>query len=80
MEAAAHAMAPETSEVIPALMRYVERYGIDVKFESRLIAEIPQGHRRDLPRSEFAPDSPLEGDGFELPVPVRQAKLTRSCR
>ena len=25
-------------------------------------------------------DSPLEGDGFELPVPVRQAKLTRSCR
>ena len=29
---------------------------------------------------EFAPDSPLEGDGFELPVPVRQAKLTRSSR
>ena len=28
----------------------------------------------------FAPDSPLEGDGFELPVPVRQAKLTRFCR
>jgi len=27
-----------------------------------------------------APDSPLEGNGFELPVPVRQAKLTRSCR
>jgi hypothetical protein len=25
-------------------------------------------------------DSLLEGDGFELPVPVRQAKLTRSCR
>src|SRR5215468_9060408 len=25
-------------------------------------------------------DSPLEGDGFELPVPVRQAKLTWSCR
>ena len=25
-------------------------------------------------------DSPLEGSGFELPVPVRQAKLTRSCR
>src|SRR3984893_10023757 len=59
-------------EYVPALMRYVERYGIDVKFESRLIAEIPQGHRRDLPRSEFAPDSPLEGDGFELPVPERE--------
>jgi hypothetical protein len=28
----------------------------------------------------FARDSPLEGDGFELPVPVRQAKLTRSSR
>ena len=25
-------------------------------------------------------DSPLEGSGFELSVPVRQAKLTRSCR
>ena len=29
---------------------------------------------------EFATDSPLEGNGFELSVPVRQAKLTRSCR
>ena len=29
---------------------------------------------------KFAADSLLEGDGFELPVPVRQAKLTRSCR
>jgi hypothetical protein len=28
----------------------------------------------------FAEDSPLERDGFELPVPVRQAKLTRSRR
>ena len=28
----------------------------------------------------FASDSPLEGNGFELPVPVRQAKLTRFCR
>jgi hypothetical protein len=25
-------------------------------------------------------DSPLERNGFELAVPVRQAKLTRSCR
>jgi hypothetical protein len=35
------------------------------------------------PRSEevgFAHDSALERAGFELPVPVRQAKLTRSCR
>jgi hypothetical protein len=29
---------------------------------------------------KFALDSSLEGNGFELPVPVRQAKLTRSCR
>jgi hypothetical protein len=29
---------------------------------------------------KFAHDSLLEGDGFELPVPVRQAKLTRFCR
>ena len=36
---------------------------------------------RTSPRSPwFAQDSPQEGSGFELPVPVRQAKLTRSCR
>jgi hypothetical protein len=28
----------------------------------------------------FAQDSLQEGSGFELSVPVRQAKLTRSCR
>jgi hypothetical protein len=39
------------------------------------------GHRWDTHlKVRFAPDSPLEGDGFELPVPVRQAKLTRFCR
>src|SRR5215472_7245978 len=27
--------------------------------------------RRILARDRFAPDSPLEGDGFELPVPGR---------
>ena len=31
-------------------------------------------------RERFARDSAPEGDGFELSVPVRQAKLTRSCR
>ena len=31
-------------------------------------------------QTRFAADSLLEGAGFELPVPVRQAKLTRSCR
>jgi hypothetical protein len=34
----------------------------------------------NAPKVRFAQDSPLEGNGFELPVPVRQAKLTRSCR
>src|ERR1700719_314594 len=31
---------------------------------------------RDLPRPSGSQDSPLEGAGFELSVPVRQAKLT----
>ena len=35
-----------------------------------------QGRRRNR---KFA-DSPLEGTGFEISVPVRQAKLTRFCR
>ncbi|HEX3521083.1 MAG TPA: hypothetical protein VHT52_03250 [Stellaceae bacterium] len=35
---------------------------------------------RDGASTGFAVHSPLEGNGFELPVPVRQAKLTRSCR
>jgi hypothetical protein len=34
----------------------------------------------DAPRDRFAVDSPLERNGFEHSVPVRQAKLTRSCR
>ena len=36
-------------------------------------------HHTDKRNRKFA-DSLLEGGGFELPVPVRQAKLTRSCR
>jgi hypothetical protein len=45
------------------------------------VGEMPDGDRWDSPpKIRFAPDSPLEGDGFELSVPVRQAKLTRSCR
>ena len=36
--------------------------------------------RAQFLREKFARDSALEGDGFELPVPVRQAKLTRFCR
>ena len=39
---------------------------------------------RDFSRTASAftaeTDCLLEGDGFELSVPVRQAKLTRSCR
>ena len=50
--------------------------------ERSLLRRLP-GAMLAVPRSEevgFAHDSALEGDGFELPVPVRQAKLTRSCR
>jgi hypothetical protein len=33
---------------------------------------LPDGHRWDSsPKIRFAPDSPLEGDGFEPSVPVR---------
>ena len=35
---------------------------------------------RNFNWEEFAPDSPVEETGFEPSVPVRQAKLTRSCR
>src|SRR6202030_4138944 len=35
------------------------------------VGKIPHGHRWDLPRSEFAPDSPLEGDGFEPSGPLQ---------
>jgi PPP family 3-phenylpropionic acid transporter len=39
------------------------------------------GMAMEAPRgTESLPDSPLERNGFELVVPVRQAKLTRSCR
>jgi hypothetical protein len=34
----------------------------------RAIVWLPVGANHD-PGMEFAPDSPLEGDGFELPVP-----------
>ena len=34
-------------------------------------------HRWDLPRKlGFAPDSPLEGDGFELSVPEREDRVS----
>src|SRR5215470_13892736 len=35
--------------------------------------------RRIPARDRFAPDSPLEEAGFEILVPVRQAKLTRTA-
>jgi hypothetical protein len=33
--------------------------------------------RRDLSRTEFAADSPLEGDGFELSVPRQKTAFSR---
>src|ERR1700730_2140357 len=39
-------------------------------FTPALVSQ-PSGERRKVPAGQlrFAPDSPLEGDGFELPVP-----------
>jgi hypothetical protein len=48
-----------------------DKYRLAPLFGRADVGKIPHGHRWDLPRSEFAPDSPLEGDGFELPVPAR---------
>jgi hypothetical protein len=41
---------------------------------------LPATARMMAPEVKFVTDSPLEGTGFEPSVPVRQAKLTRSCR
>ena len=46
-----------------------DKYRLAPLFGRADVGEIPHGHRWDLPRSEFAPDSPLEGDGFEPSVP-----------
>jgi hypothetical protein len=45
----------------------------------RRVADEIRPQRPPLGDRRFA-DSSLEGDGSELPVPVRQAKLTRFCR
>jgi hypothetical protein len=42
------------------------------------LSQVTPDRHRPICRSSC--DSPLEGDGFEPSVPVRQAKLTRSCR
>src|ERR1700732_621642 len=46
-----------------------DKYRLATLFGRADVGKIPHGHRWDLPRSEFAPDSPLEGDGFEPSVP-----------
>jgi hypothetical protein len=38
-----------------------DKYRLAPLFGRADVGEIPHGHRWDLPRSEFAPDSPLEG-------------------
>src|ERR1700720_341500 len=47
-----------------------DKYRLAPLFGRADVGKIPHGHRWDLPRSEFAPDSPLEGDGFEPSVPL----------
>src|SRR5580692_9402167 len=58
-----------------------DKYRLAPLFGRADVGKIPHGHRWDLPRSEFAPDSPLEGDGFELPVPREKASFAsvRGC-
>ena len=46
----------------------------------RIDAEDRLPHNPYDPQDEFARDSSQEGTGFEISVPVRQAKLTRFCR
>src|SRR6202030_834550 len=38
-----------------------DKYRLAPLFGRADVGKIPHGHRWDLPRSEFAPDSPLEG-------------------
>src|SRR6202047_2108810 len=53
-----------------------DKYRLAPLFGRADVGKIPHGHRWDLPRSEFAPDSPLEGDGFEPSVP-REGPIRR---
>ena len=46
-----------------------DKYRLAPLFGRADVGKIPHGHRWDLPRSEFAPDSPLAGAGFEPSVP-----------
>jgi transposase-like protein len=50
----------------------------DGRAAPRMIRKLLKKQRRRRNR-KFA-DSALERTGFEISVPVRQAKLTRSCR
>ena len=50
-----------------------DKYRLAPLFGRADVGKIPHGHRWDLPRSEFAPDSPLEQAGFEPSVPARTA-------
>ena len=53
----------------PDLMAFESGAGVGV-------AKSPEGHRWDsFPKVRFAPDSPLEEDGFELAVPPRRERL-----
>ena len=54
---------------------YDLRVWIESNTETTLAASFERGTRLRL-KTEFAADSPLEGDGFELPVPrAMQARL-----
>src|SRR5215471_19393363 len=71
-----HRLLARYSRARVSLPTQAARPGPDNRGKPRLL----DLERRILARDRFAPDSPLEGTGFEISVPVRQAKLTRSCR
>ena len=71
-----HRLAARYSRARVSLPTQAARPGPDNRGKPRLL----DLERRIPARDKFAPDSPLERPGFEPSVPVRQAKLTRSCR
>jgi hypothetical protein len=64
---ALHAQQPERVRRVGILNPSPEN---DLGAQARVTAFVQaEGGRSPKPWVEFAPDSPLEGDGFELPVP-----------
>jgi hypothetical protein len=58
-----------------------DKYRLAPLFGRAEVGKIPHGHRWDLPRSEFAPDSPLEGGVYcELVSEVGFRRVANKAR